>query len=201
MSSRFFNPENGIWPFFAHVGDLVVLSLLWALCCLPLLTLGSATTALYDSVFHGLRCGEEDILGRYFRTFRKELKNGILSTLLWGGIAALYYLILQLLQGSGKDPVIRTGVTLFTLLPPLFLLGIFCWVFPLLSRFTFTTLALNITALRLSLGHILRSLLMALLALAAIMICRLFISPLIFVPGLTTLLFTYIMEPVFSQYQ
>ena len=55
MVRRFFNSETGIWRFFGWVGDIVMLSLLWVLCSVPLVTMGAASTALYDAAVHVMR--------------------------------------------------------------------------------------------------------------------------------------------------
>ena len=39
-----------IWQVFGWIGDVVVLSLLWTVCSVPLITVGAASAALYDSV-------------------------------------------------------------------------------------------------------------------------------------------------------
>lgn len=202
MANRFFNPESGVWQAFGYVGEIVMLSLIWAVCCLPVFTIGAATTALYDSVVHVLRRRDSELFLRYFGTFKRELKSGALSTLLWAGICAVFYGIYRLLASrSAAGPVYKTGLTLYSLLVPFFLLCVLCWVFPLLSRFTFDTLSLNRTALRLSLGHILRSVLLSLLTIAAFLACYLLISPIMFVPGLAACLSSFLIEPVFRKYE
>ena len=52
---RFFNSESFLWRPLGVLGDLVVLSLLWTVLSLPLVTLGPASAALYDAAVHGLR--------------------------------------------------------------------------------------------------------------------------------------------------
>ena len=48
MASRLFDPEGTIWKPLGYLGDFVMLSLMWAVCCIPVVTVGPATTALYD---------------------------------------------------------------------------------------------------------------------------------------------------------
>ena len=78
MARRFFNPESGVWKPLGFFGDLVILSLLWCLCSVPLVTLGPATAALYDTVVHSMRRKEAPPFYRFFDTFRRELKEGVL---------------------------------------------------------------------------------------------------------------------------
>ena len=49
MFGRIFNPENAFFRTADKLADLVMLSLMWALCSIPLVTLGPATAALYDA--------------------------------------------------------------------------------------------------------------------------------------------------------
>ena len=43
---KFFSLENPIWKFIGNLADFFLLSCLWYLCCLPVVTAGAATTAL-----------------------------------------------------------------------------------------------------------------------------------------------------------
>ena len=60
---------------------------------------------------------------------------------------------------------------------------------------------LNRTAARLALGNILRSLAAALLTALGIVVCFLYTTPIIFVPGLVVWLWSWLMEPVFARYE
>ena len=53
MLGRVFRYQGGLWRVLNTLTDIMALSVLWLLCSLPVLTLGAATTALYDSV---VRC-------------------------------------------------------------------------------------------------------------------------------------------------
>ncbi len=199
--ARFFDPEKGIWPLFGGLADLMLLSLLWMVCSLPLLTTGAASAALYDAAVACFRRKEQGYLSRFFRTFRRELKNALLPTLLWalltGGTLALFWHAASSAQG-------RAGLLASALLLALLLvlLGVCCWVFPLLSRFTLGFVQLNRNALRLGLGHILASFAMALsCAAAAWLTLRLLLLPLLLLPAVLALWFSLFMEPVFQQYE
>lgn len=202
MARRVFDPANAVWRPLAFLGDIVMLSLLWALCSIPFLTLGSATCALYDTAAHVLRRRDDELFSRFFRIFRRELKSGLLATLLCLALAGLAYLLFFTLRQILPDSAeLRTALTLYALLVPFSLLCVFCWVCPLLSRFEFRPLPLLGTAARLCAGHVLRSLLLALLCGLGLALCALFVSPLIFVPGLLAWLATYLLEPVFKTYE
>lgn len=76
MFHSLFNPENTFWRWMAGLADILVLSVLWLLCSVPVVTVGAATAALYDACARGMRGGRGDAWRRFFHTFRAELKTG-----------------------------------------------------------------------------------------------------------------------------
>ena len=86
MGRRVFDPEGLVWKPLGYLGDLVVLSLLWALCSIGVVTAGAAGAALYDAAVHALRRKDSQLIGRFFDTFKRELKSGVLATLFWPGV-------------------------------------------------------------------------------------------------------------------
>ena len=201
MARNFFDPESLAWKPLGYVGDIVMLSLLWGVCSIPLVTMGPATAALYDCTAHCVRRGEVGLFSRFWQTFRAELKTGILSTLLWAAVLAALYFLRALLMAqigyAGAGGMIGMATLVVLLIP----LGMACWAFPLLSRFTFSFGALNRTAVRIALGSIVRTLGLALLTLVAAELCLRYTSPLIVLPGLTALLWSFLIEPVFARYE
>lgn len=41
-----FNPENRFWRWVDRIADVLILSLLWTVCSVPVVTVGAASTAL-----------------------------------------------------------------------------------------------------------------------------------------------------------
>ncbi len=196
-----FNPEKGLWQLLGYIGDLVMLSLLWAVCSVPLVTLGAATAALYDAVVAAFRRGETGYLGRFLSTFKRELVNSLLPTLLWGGLLALLFWLLRRFTASaqGSAAVVAAVAFLVLLLIPL---GCACWTFPLLSRFTLGFGQLLGNAARISLGYLPRTLLITASAVASFYLTlRLALLPVFLLPALLALLWSLLMEPVFKKYE
>ena len=61
--SEFFNPEKGIWAWLSTLVDVVGLSVLWIALCLPVVTIGPATAALYYTVVKCVRRRESGAFG------------------------------------------------------------------------------------------------------------------------------------------
>lgn len=46
--SKLFNLENPVWNFLGKLVDMMILTGLWLICCIPVVTIGASTTALYS---------------------------------------------------------------------------------------------------------------------------------------------------------
>ena len=201
MKNTLFNPENWIWQPFSWVADFLILSCLWLICSIPVVTAGAATAALYDCCARCLKDGEKELFSRFFRTFRRELISGIPSLLLWAAILGGYLFLIRSFTGSaaGTDQDLVISYSLVVILGVL--VGIASWVFPLLSRFTFRFADLNITALRLALGHLPRTMVLGGVNAAAGWLCLRFMLPVMVLPGIAGLLSAFLLEPVFKTYE
>lgn len=81
-----FNPENRFWMFMDKVMDAMIISLLWLVCSLPVVTMGAATTAVYQFTLHQVRDEEGYVWKSFFKAFRQNFRQ---ATALWlGGLAA-----------------------------------------------------------------------------------------------------------------
>ena len=192
-----FNPENWLWKPLGYLGDLVMLSLLWTVFSVPILTLGPASAALYDAVVHSIRRREDSVIARFFATFRRELKQGVLSSLIVLGTAVVLLGVPLYLTRTRNVPYLLAALILLAF----FLLCVLCWLWPALSRFSMGLTALFSNSLKLALGHILRSAAMALVWGAALFAGLRFVAPLFVCPALAALLCSLLIEPVFRQYE
>ena len=82
-----FNYDGPVVQTLNKVADGICLSVLWLISCLPLVTAGAATTALYYSVNKCIRHGEGHIWHEYWHSFLSNFKQ---ATLLWLPLALLY---------------------------------------------------------------------------------------------------------------
>lgn len=79
-----FSPDSKIMQVLSRLTDLVLLNILFLLTCLPVFTIGAATSALYTLCFRMLRQEESGILKPYFRAFKENFKpaTGVFFVLL-----------------------------------------------------------------------------------------------------------------------
>lgn len=197
---RFFSPDNYFWKCFDKLADVLILSLLWFICSLPVVTVGAASAALYDAAVHTVLRNEPDLFTRFFRTFRGEFKAATLAWLIWG--AALFSAFAghnMAVNAAADDPrwSLLAAVYLVVMALPA---GVLSWLFPLLSRYEFTFAQLNLTALRFWIAHLPSTAAMALLlALCAGLSVRL-LFPVCFAPCLLALADSFFVERAFKKH-
>lgn len=149
-------------PFFQKLNsfcDLIFLNLLTLVCSLPVITAGAAFTALYYSVDR-LRQQEGHLFRAYFQSFKLNFRQ---ATILWLILLVIGIgIVLCLFYYTQAENLIFVAFTALSLL----LWGIvLSWLFPLLAKFTCSTLEAFRNALLCGISYMPRSLLMALMSL------------------------------------
>ena len=196
----FFNPENWLWKFFGKIFDFFGLSCMWFLCSIPLITVGPASIALYDTCAHCLRGNETNLARRFFSTFKKELVPGIGLTVLWAAVCMVlwfgYQIVFQMGQADPKMAIFAVVYYVSLLIP----VGALCWVFAVQSRFVYRFFPLHKMALYFTFAHLPTTVAIVILALVAIEICVDFPFMVIFVPGIMVYVQSFLIERVFKKY-
>lgn len=70
-----FNPENRFWAFIGKIADIFLLSVLWVVTSLPVITAGAATAAFYHFAIHQVDDTESTVLHGFFSAFRSSFKK------------------------------------------------------------------------------------------------------------------------------
>lgn len=203
--SGFFSSENKIFIILGKVFDIMILGIVWLLCCVPVITIGPASTAFYYTVVKVIRRERSYLLKEFFRSFKLNFVQGMLVTLIYAVLAFVMYIdfnyALQLSREGSKIGSMMFGV--FIVLS-VFVLFTLLYVFPVLSRFTVTIKHLFKWAFYLSVRHILWTLLLAVLFVftAVVLYFSVFYAPplVLFLPGIYTLISSFPMERIFKRY-
>ena len=77
---NFLNVDNPFFSFITKVVNMILLSLLWLMCCIPIFTIGASTTALYYAVQKNINHDLGNATQQFFRGFKENFKQ---STLVW----------------------------------------------------------------------------------------------------------------------
>ena len=200
MFQKLLNPENPLMITMTQVTDCIFLSLFWLLGCIPVLTMGASFAALYDAAFRGYRQGEKHTWHRFFRVFRRNLKPGLLPSVVFAGVfwaAARGMIFLWNGAVLGQLPwmLFSAGAVVGILL-----LGILSVLFPMLSRFENSFLGLLKNTVFLSLRKLPFTLALGAINAVGLYLCLRFIFPIFFLPALLALIDSLLIEPMFKPY-
>ena len=196
-----FNMDNPVFQTLSRIADLAVLSVICLLCCLPVVTIGPATAALYYTVVKCVRGRESGAFGYYLRSFRDNFKTGLKADLIVLPAAALLLVLHHIVRWYGT----RTGGVLYVLyVAQYFALmvpaGMLCWLFPLLGRFDYGVRGLFRTAFQLAIAHLPSTVVLVLLTAQSAVVCVNRWWPVVFLPSVGMLLASLFTERIFCKY-
>lgn len=190
--------KNPLFSFLNLLGQLILLSILWTVCCLPVITVGASTVALYYTVVKVLRRNQDSLFAAFFREFRNNFLQSLninMVFLCYFGILAYFAIPRLSATQSGADIgfYALVGLAILGALPLSF-------VYPTISRFYHKG------------GSLVRFLLMVigkhphivlgctLLLAAGILLVLSNPAALLFVPGVVCYVQSLLLEPVFRKY-
>lgn len=195
-----FNLDNKFFQGINKIVDCVCLSFLWLLLCIPVVTAGAATTALYYTVNKVIRNNRSYIWKEFWHAFRTNFKQ---STLVWLILIFIYAIM-------GIDCYImfqfaKAGVSygsLYIVFAVLMLI-VTMWanyLFPYMARFENTLKAVLKNCVIMALLNLGKSVVLLVLFLAALVVTYVFFPAIMILPAVYMLLANFILEKVFVKY-
>lgn len=130
---QIFHPDSPVIRFLWKAADLIALNLVWLVCCIPIVTIGPSTTAMY-CVARKIAKGEwPAIFKTFFKAFKDNFKQSLIVflVLLVPICLVVVYLVLSV---SGA----LNGLALIKYLSYLavVIIGCICtYVYPLMAHF------------------------------------------------------------------
>lgn len=197
-----FSYESRFSKVMMRIAHGCYLNLLWAICSLPVVTLGAATTALYDVTLRMARNEEGDITSQFFRSFRSNFKQATqlwLVVLLIGIVLGTDIYVLGHLRDVATGPLaIVLTLALAMVIAACVALGIvMMYVFPLTARVENTNLNMLKNSLLIGTHFLFCTIcVFAIHAAMAIAIIAIFTPLMVMGEGLCAVLSSYLLYPV-----
>lgn len=194
----FFSLDGPFYKYGSILADIMVLSLVWLVCSLPLFTIGASTSALYYVTTRRIANREGYILRDFWTAFKSSFKK---ATLLW-----LLLLLVVLILIINIINIEVTGSMATFLLPCqiCFLIEIALitvYLFPITARFEMGFRQTIKSAFYMANKHIFTSLTCVVLALGILL--GIYLYPVLFLVamGLYAWLTSYLIIRVFKRYR
>jgi len=131
--SRIFNLNSPLMLFLARITDLMILSALWLLCCLPIVTIGPATSAMCYVALKMARDEESGITRAFFHAFKVNFKQGLVLSLIFLGLGLILYVDFAYTAILSGLPKMLMRIVFFFF--GICYLMIFSYVFPMQAQF------------------------------------------------------------------
>lgn len=78
-----FQPDNLFSEVMTKIFDILLLNILWLICCIPVITFGASTTALYYVMMKLVRDEENGIVRGFFKAFKENFRQSTLLELIF----------------------------------------------------------------------------------------------------------------------
>ena len=204
---RFFQADNPVMVTLSRIADMLWVSVIFLVSCIPVITIGDAITSLYYVCAKVIRHGESYVWREYWRSFKTNFKH---STIFWVIIVGIYYLLYWNINYLGLNKATKDGMggvlAAVYLVMMLILAFITLNVFPIISRFDNRFSVTIKFAVFCAFRHILHTAVVFIMVVFSGMLVYVqFATPTmifgIILPGLVGFLSTYPIEHVFKKYQ
>lgn len=163
--NRFFAADSKLMLFLSRLFDILILSMLFLLCCIPVITIGLALCALYYATRKVVIRREGYLIREFFHCIRENFFPGLFSGIILLFVSVL--MIANILYASyywhGLFAVVMMAIYFAILFVAIILTG---YIFPILSRFQCKGKTLFSNAVSMAVAHPLETILILLLEIA-----------------------------------
>jgi len=195
-----FNLENGFFRGISKLVDCIFVTLLWIIGCIPIVTIGASTTALYYTTHKVIHQERGYIFHEFKHAFISNFKKSTITWIILMCVGAFLgsdaYITFQLRQQGDKVGIVFYLIILLLLLEVI----VFIFIFPYISRFEDDMKRAFKNAFFLSFGNPIKMILM--LITLAVSVYMVYVLPLLIliVPTLYMLGIEQQMEKIYKKF-
>ena len=130
---RLFNMDNKFFTVMGRVADLIMLNVVFLICCLPIVTIGASLTALHYVTLKMARNEESYIIRSFFKSFKQNFKQATVINLIMLAVAAILYMDLRIV-GNIDGTMSQVLYIVFFAFGILYMM-VFLYIYPVLAKF------------------------------------------------------------------
>ena len=133
MFQKFFSYDGKPMEILNKLGEIILLNIVFLLCCVPIVTIGAALTSFYYAMIKSVRRERGGPIREFMSSMRRTFIKGVLLTVGVTVWMALLYLGMQMARTGAEDtvtfPIVLYGVMI------VMSICVLIYVFPVFSRF------------------------------------------------------------------
>lgn len=150
---KLFSMDGKFLDGFTKLTNMVILNLLWILCCIPVITIGASTSALYQVSLQIAEDRDSYVAKSFFHAFCENFKQ---ATIVWLAILATcailfsdMFIVSHFFANSGISFILGLLFMIFLLL-----FAGSLYFFPVIAYFRNSTKKIIFNSFRLAFGHL-----------------------------------------------
>lgn len=167
---KLFNPDSRIMIFLSRVADLVILNILWLVCCVPVVTIGASTTAMYHVIRHWQKDSVSSIMRDFFQSFKEDFKQATPVYLILLIPTAAVVMNAMLIFNPENSAAVPSYLLVIWFISALILLFISSFVYPVMAFFADSIFKTLRNAMVLALANLPRTILISILNLLPVIL-------------------------------
>ena len=150
-----FQYDGPIWRFLSTLCDIIILNIIWLICCIPVITIGPATAAAHYVAMKLVKDEGRNVWSMFFKSFKKNFKQGLILGIIFTVLGALlildFYLCLYKLEEGNMFNLVMLSALGF--LAIIYLIEMI-YVWAVLARFDNTVKQTILNAFFIAMGNI-----------------------------------------------
>ena len=167
---KLFNPDSRIMIFLSRVADLVILNILWLVCCVPVVTIGASTTAMYHVIRHWQQDSVSSIVRDFFQSFKEDFKQATPVYLILLIPTAAVVMNAMMIFNPENSAAVPSYLLVIWFISALILLFISSFVYPVMAFFADSIFKTLRNAMVLALANLPRTILISILNLLPVIL-------------------------------
>jgi uncharacterized membrane protein YesL len=193
-----FNLDSPLIRFLNLMADVMIVSGLWILGSIPIITIGTSTSAAYYVMTRRISNRESYVLKDYFKAYKENFVTTVLVFVTLIAILFLVYLNILNISFYGPIQIVALPMNIILGIEAVF---VYMHVFPLASRFDMKYKTLMRSAFLMANKHLITSVAHAALFVGVLFISYLYPLLILFAFGIYCWLSSYLLMRVYRKYR
>lgn len=197
-----FSVDSGLSVFLSKVFDIMMLSIVYILFCIPIITIGPATIALYYTTVKGIRRDRGYIFKNFWHSFKTNFVSGAIVWVIVLILGVIFnfnirFAINLQVQNRGMGFVLVCIYGIITFIYACMT----AYLFPVISRFSMSIKQTFKICILMGIRHLPFTILLLVILIGTIL-ASWFLMPIsfFFFPGISCWIYSLIMENILKKY-
>ena len=169
---KLFNMDNKFFSMMGRAADLMILNIVFIICCLPIVTIGASLTALHYVTLKMVRNEESYIVKSFFKSFKQNFKQATIINIIMLLTAAVLFIDLRIAK-AGSGAMYKGLFSLFIAFALIYAM-ILLYIYPILAKFFNSVKNTFVNAFLMSVRHLPLTLLMLVISASPLLLMWLF---------------------------